>query len=125
MCSPVVSPCSGKPCVRTAKCCLHSLMDWAPLACSYPPCPTHPVTIHIFKLPAFWPVPPLPCIVQLSVIVLALSAASVVTDFVSTLLTPQETAPFLRVLGSYPMDTELGSMSSDDPAMMQNMSRYN
>ncbi len=39
--------------------------------------------------------------------------------------TPQETAPFLRVLGSYPMDTELGSMSNDDPAMMQNMSRYN
>ncbi|KAG2430647.1 hypothetical protein HYH02_013645 [Chlamydomonas schloesseri] len=37
----------------------------------------------------------------------------------------QETAPFLRVLGSYPMDTELGTMSSDDPAMMQNMSRYN
>ncbi|GIL77877.1 hypothetical protein Vretimale_6510 [Volvox reticuliferus] len=37
----------------------------------------------------------------------------------------QETAPFLRVLGSYPMDTELGSMSNDDPAMMQNMSRYN
>ncbi len=37
----------------------------------------------------------------------------------------QETAPFLRVLGSYPMDTELGTMSSDDPGMMQNMSRYN
>ncbi|EFJ52806.1 hypothetical protein VOLCADRAFT_102779 [Volvox carteri f. nagariensis] len=37
----------------------------------------------------------------------------------------QETAPFLRVLGSYPMDMELGSMSNDDPAMMQNMSRYN
>ncbi|GFR42218.1 hypothetical protein Agub_g3111, partial [Astrephomene gubernaculifera] len=37
----------------------------------------------------------------------------------------QETAPFLRVLGSYPMDTELGSISNDDPAMMQNMSRYN
>ncbi|KXZ52182.1 hypothetical protein GPECTOR_10g811 [Gonium pectorale] len=37
----------------------------------------------------------------------------------------QETSPFLRVLGSYPMDTELGSMSNDDPAMMQNMSRYN
>ncbi len=37
----------------------------------------------------------------------------------------QETAPFLRVLGSYPMDTELGTMSNDDPAMMQTMSRYN
>lgn len=36
----------------------------------------------------------------------------------------QETSPYLRVLGTYPMDMELGTMSSDDPAMMENMSRY-
>ena len=43
-------------------------------------------------------------------------------DFVGTLADPasqnalrhlQEIAPFLRVLGSYPMDTELGSVDSD------------
>jgi hypothetical protein len=28
---------------------------------------------------------------------------------------PQESAPFLRVLGSYPMDLELGVVDSDKP----------
>lgn len=31
----------------------------------------------------------------------------------------QEIAPFLRVLGTYPMDTELGGTSSDDPNVGQ------
>ncbi len=30
----------------------------------------------------------------------------------------QEIAPFLRVLGTYPMDTELGFTSCDDPNAM-------
>jgi hypothetical protein len=43
----------------------------------------------------------------------ALSSQRMNSALISALIL-QEIAPFLRVLGTYPMDTELGFTSSDD-----------